>query len=128
MNGKYSNIFFIVFVITLVTTSCSIFRQDPNACPVCFGSALTHVVCPSCASTGRCHICTNGYISCPYCNMGKEYDKVRKKWVNCKVCKGKGKYWRRCYSCYGGTCKICGGQMQKCQNCKGTGKRPIVGY
>ena len=21
-----------------------------------------------------------------------------------------------------------GGQMQKCQNCKGTGKRPIVGY
>ena len=67
-------------------------------------------------------------IRWPVLYMGKEYDKVGKKWVNCKVCKGKGKYWRRCNSCYGGTCKICGGQMQKCQNCKGTGKRPIVGY
>ena len=30
-------------------------------------------------------------IRWPVLYMGKEYDKVGKKWVNCKVCKGKGK-------------------------------------
>lgn len=130
MNGNHRNILLACIVLSLLAASCSIFRQDPNACPVCYGRALVHVDCPSCASTGRCQICTNGYIPCPYCTMnpGKEYDKAGRKWVTCKVCQGKGKYWKRCNACFGGTCRKCGGRMQKCQYCKGTGKRTFVDY
>lgn len=129
MNGKYRNILFLFIAIILVTVSCSIFKQDPNACSVCYGRGLTHVDCVSCASTGRCHKCKNGYVSCPICrtNPGKVYDRAKGKFTTCKLCDGKGAYWKQCDFCFGGICRRCGGRMHKCQYCKGTGKKMYVG-
>lgn len=115
-----------LLLCTILISSCSIFRTDPNACVVCHGIGKVHKACGACHSTGKCYPCNGfGFIDCSFCTNGGNY--IDKKWQKCNACQGIGN--KICYMCGGrGYCPICKSEYVTCMYCKGTGNKYHYSY